>query len=249
MLMPQRKGRQPGYAVLLHGMGRTHRSMNRIERSLSKEGYEVINIGYKSTRQPIDDLVEVINSTVRTRCTNDTMKVSFVTHSLGGILLRSYLKKHRDVNLGRVVMLSPPNGGSELVDRFGGVWAYKKITGPAGQVLGTGQDDLPRALGPVDFDLGVIAGGQSLNPLYSYFIGGRDDGKVSVASSAVEGMRDFLVVDSSHTFIMQRSHVIQQVLHFLEHGHFERDPPDSAENIYEERRTTNAARNPAVGSG
>ena len=216
--------RQPGYAVLLHGMGRSHYSMRRIQKRLLAEGYKVINIDYRSTRETVDELVKVIDKEVRTKCTDETLPINFVTHSLGGILVRSYLKERDDINLGRVVMLCPPNGGSELVDIFGGLWAYRKITGPAGQTLGTGPDDLPHTLGPVDFDVGIIAGNRSFNPFYSCFIDGRDDGKVSVARSAVKGMNDFLVVDSSHTFIMQRSHVITQILQFLEHGHFTPTP-------------------------
>ncbi|MFC1497250.1 esterase/lipase family protein [Verrucomicrobiota bacterium] len=212
-----------GYVIILHGMGRTDRSMRRMERNLSDAGYEVVNMKYSSMNEPVDKLVEMLDSAIENKCTNKSKKINFVTHSLGGILVRCYLNDHEDFNVGRVVMLSPPNNGSELVDTFGDVRLYQFITGEAGQSLGTGTDDLPRSLGKIDYEVGIIAGDSSLNPFYSYFIDGPNDGKVSVESTKLEGMKDFLVVHSSHTFIMQRQFVIGQVLYFLEHGEFRKE--------------------------
>lgn len=209
------------YVILLHGMGRTRHSMKRMEKGLARHGYKVINMGYPSTSDSIEILVKKLDEIIKAECKDRSRKINFVTHSLGGILVRYYLKKRRDINVGRVVMLSPPNSGSEIVDRLKDVRLYELVTGPAGQRLGTGTNDLPRTLGPVDFDLGVIAGDRSFNPFYSGLINGSDDGKVSVESAKVAGMKDFLVVHYSHTFIMQKKAIIQQVLHFLQHGRFE----------------------------
>ena len=155
-------------------------------------------------------------------------RVHFVTHSMGGILVRDYLRRHAPPSLGRVVMLAPPNQGSELVDHLGALAVFGWINGPAGRQLGTGADSLPNRLGPVGFPLGVIAGDWSWNPVYSAIIPGADDGKVSVARARIDGMADFVVVPHGHTFLMSAPDVIDEVLHFLRDGHFSRSDMERA---------------------
>ncbi len=207
------------HVVLLHGLGRTSRSMRALEGNLSGLGFHVINIDYPSSKYPIEYLAEYVRNEVRRRCT-DEEKIHFVTHSLGGIVLRYYLKEHQLHNLGRVVMLSPPNQGSELVDNLRDNILFKIVTGPSGQQLGTDSSSVPITLGPVDFELGIIAGNRSLNPIFSHLIPGEDDGRVSVERSKVEGMADFLIVPHVHPFIMNSPEVIEQTVYFLERGRF-----------------------------
>jgi triacylglycerol lipase len=210
------------YVILLHGLTRSNRSMEKIEESLSDCGYRVINVEYPSTEHPIEYLADNVLSDVIARCnTSSGSKINFVTHSLGGIIVRYYLKHHKLTNLGRVVMLSPPNKGSELVDNLKDSYFFKMRHGPAGQQLGTDKESLPLNLGPVDFDLGVITGNISFNLISSVILPGPDDGVVSVESAKVEGMSDFIVMPDSHTFIMKNKNVIKQIIHFLENGEFD----------------------------
>ena len=209
------------YVILLHGLARSNRSMQRIETNLSDYGFRVINLNYPSTEHPIEYLANNVLSNVIERCPADPeTKIHFVTHSLGGIIVRYYLKQNRLSNLGRVVMISPPNNGSELVDNFKDSYFYKKRHGPAGQQLGTTKESIPQNLGPVDFDLGVITGNRSFNPVSSMIIPGPDDGAVSVESAKVKGMTDFIVMPNNHTFIMKSKDVIMQIIRFLEYGEF-----------------------------
>lgn len=210
--------------ILLHGLGRTSRSMNKLEKSLSFEGYKVINLNYPSSKHPIEFLSEEILSKAIEQCQERfPSRIHFVTHSLGGIIVRYYLNHHELSNLGRVVMLSPPNQGSELVDRLKKSFIYRKINGPAGQQLGTDKDSLPLNLGPVNFELGVITGKRSFNLLNSMIIPGPDDGSVSVERAKVAGMKDFLVLPSSHTFIVKSRDAIEQVIYFLKYGIFKHE--------------------------
>jgi pimeloyl-ACP methyl ester carboxylesterase len=151
--------------------------------------------------------------------------IHFVTHSMGGILVRYYLARHTVPELGRVVMLAPPNQGSEVVDRFSKMPGYETVNGPAGYQLGTAPDSVPNSLGPVTYPVGVIAGTESVNLLLSSALPDPDDGKVSVERTRVEGMADFITVEASHPFIMRDDEAIRQALFFLQVGHFAHDTP------------------------
>lgn len=211
--------------VLLHGLAGAPVWLKRLEWSLERQGYEVHSISYPSTRLPIERLAhEHLAPAVERIKVSPGRKIHFVTHSLGGLLLRQYLRDSAPGNLGRVVMLGPPNQGSEIADWLKGNWFYKLVLGPGGQQLGTSTNDFPRQLGPVNFPLGVIAGDLSFNPLFSQRLPGPDDGKVSVASTRVDGMSDFLVARSSHTWLIWKRTVIEQVAAFLETGQFQRTP-------------------------
>jgi triacylglycerol esterase/lipase EstA (alpha/beta hydrolase family) len=207
--------------VLLHGLGRTSWSMVLMEWKLEAEGFRVENIGYPSTDYGIETLSSNLARELEACCSGDDRRVHFVTHSMGGILVRHYLAHNDFPQLGRVVMLSPPNHGSEIVDALRGYSLFEFGMGPAALQLGTDQESVPNQLGPVNFELGVITGNWSSDPLGEQFITGAHDGKVSVESARVEGMADFLVVSESHTFIMNDDFVIEQTLHFLRSGSFD----------------------------
>ncbi len=210
--------------VLLHGLGRTHRSMGALERALEDEGYRVVNLGYPSREHPISVLVDTLAAELDACCAGEARPPSFVTHSLGGILLRAYQASHGADRIGRVVMLSPPNQGSEVVDRVP-VALLRLMLGPAALQLGTDSASIVHDLPTPDFELGIITGNATLNPLFSWWLPGEDDGKVTVASAWVEGADEFLVVPYAHTWIMQRERVIEQVVLFMKTGRFGA-PPD-----------------------
>lgn len=221
--LPAYSAAQQECVIVLHGLGRTAFSMSLIEDALVSENYLVWNEGYPSTSGDIEELSETAITGGLDFCDQEkTATVHFVTHSLGGILVRQYLQHHTISNLGRVVMLSPPNHGSEVVDLLKDYTIYQFVLGPAARQLGTDKGSLTEQLGPVKGEIGIITGVSSSDPWFSPVIPGDDDGKVSVESAKLDEMSDFMTVPNGHTFIMRDDTVIEQILHFLKEGRFYR---------------------------
>ncbi len=207
--------------VLLHGLNRSWRAMEPMASALHEAGFSTANVDYPSQSGSVEDLAPMAVGAGLDECRrNGAEEIHFVTHSIGGILLRYAHEDSPIPELGRVVMLAPPNQGSELID-VAGDWPTMDIfAGEAGLQLGTGPDSVPANLGPVDFELGVIAGTGSVSPIMSAVLPTPNDGKVSVASTQVDGMDDFIVVDSSHRYITRSDEVIVNTRSFLKSGEF-----------------------------
>lgn len=212
------------YIVVIHGIARTYRSMRSLAKFLKAQGYPVLNVDYPSTRLPLESLVEHVNKQVTDFNQDHHRKIHFVGYSLGGLMARGLMNRHRPSNLGRVVQLAPPNQGSEVADFWKNNFLYKWIFGLAGQELGTKENGFEQILGPVDFELGVIAGNRTWDPISSMMIKGPDDGKVSVEKTKVASLTDHITIPATHTFIIYNRQAWTQTLHFLEHGKFNRAP-------------------------
>ncbi len=208
--------------ILLHALARTTFSMSTMESYLKHLNYIVINQDYPTTRKSIKALADEDVETMVSQCQQYLpSQIHFVTHSIGGIVLRSYLKDHKLSHLGRIVMLAPPNHGSPLADLLQHNFFYKLIAGPAGQELTTHHSSTPNQLTtPTTYQIGVIAGNFSFNPFSRVFFHEDNDGKVGVSSARLDGMKDFIVLPVSHMFMMQNRTVIKEVAYFLQHGRF-----------------------------
>ena len=205
--------------ILLHGLGRTPRAMACLRAPLESAGYTVHNLGYPSRDADIPTLARQIAQAL------DDLGLSrppvhAVTHSMGGILLRQLVADQR-LHVARAVMLSPPNHGSAVIDHLRRTPGFGAIMGPAALQLGTEAASVPNQLGKAGFPVGIIAGTRSYNPLFSHWIAGPDDGKVSVESARLDGMHDFISLPVNHTNMMCKPAVQAQVLAFLRHGRFD----------------------------
>jgi len=209
--------------VLLHGLGRTDRAMQPLADALTRAGFRVHNLAYPSLAEEPAELVAIAAQQIDACCAQ-AERLHFVTHSLGGLIARAVLAQAPRPNLGRVVMLAPPNSGSEYADlvRATSVGSAERI--PAIAALGTDPASFARSLPPPSYPVGVIAGTRTVNPLDPLLLAGPGDGAVSVASAQLAGMSDFLTVDATHSSIRRRADVHAQVIAFLRTGAFARAP-------------------------
>jgi len=209
--------------VLLLGLMRSSTSMAAMQRGLDDAGNITAKIDYPSREHTVEELADIAVEDGRAACrANEGVdRIHFVTHSLGGIVLRQYLSTNEIPELGRVVMMGPPNQGSTAVDELEGVPGFDWLNGPAGRQLGKGEDSVPLALGPARFELGVIAGNRTIDPITSSVLENPDDGRVSVEDTKLDGMADFVVVEHSHAFMMRMQSTIELTIEFLETGSFQ----------------------------
>ncbi len=214
----------PETVILLHGLGRTGGSMWLLAHSLRRDGYHVIAPSYPWRTQSLPQLAGTWLPAQLTALAG-APRIHFVTHSMGGILVRAWLREQgAPANLGRTVMLAPPNAGSEIPDRLAGYAAFRWLVGGNGPLLGTAPDSLPRSLGPWPAeagDLGIIAGNQPLPGLTNDWLPAPHDGKVSVASTHLAGERAHLVLPFSHTWLGWHRATAAQVKRFLRDGRFD----------------------------
>lgn len=207
------------YVVILHGIARSNSHMKTLAKFLAQNGFDVINLSYPSTSYKIEELTDLINSEILSRVKEDKT-IHFVGYSMGGLMVRALIHKYKYKNLGKVIQLAPPNQGSEVADFVKNFWIYKKIFGPAGQQLITDQADFKYLFGEVNYDLGIIAGNSSIDPISSAIIPGENDGKVAVERTKLEGMKDHIVVSASHTFFPSNKEVLKQTLYFINNSKF-----------------------------
>jgi pimeloyl-ACP methyl ester carboxylesterase len=209
--------------VLLHGIARRSGSLAALDNALRADGYRTLNLDYPARSHCIEDIVNFMREPVARFCTEFDGDLHFVTHSMGGLVARAYINRHRPERLGHVVMLAPPNEGSEIADYLGNNALFRAFFGPAGAELGTARPDaLCETLGEVDYPLGVVAGDRSFYPIGSLMLPGANDGRVSVERTKVAGMADHVAIHSTHPLIMRNREAIAQTLHFLKHGRFDR---------------------------
>ncbi len=210
------------WVILLHGLGRTRFSMNPMARYLADKGYQTVNVSYPSTKKSIESIVEEHLVPAVAGCgEKGARKIHFVTHSMGGIVLRCYLERHNLPEGSRAVMLSPPNQGSELADFLKENVLFRWLLGPAAQQIGTGPDSLPNRMdASPGIDVGIIMGDTGIPPIFGAIFPGPNDGKVSVERAKLAGMKAFKRIPCGHTFIMNRKDVMAAADQFLRRGTF-----------------------------
>lgn len=217
---------KPDYVVVLHGLGRTSYSMNAITNALDEAGYKTDNRNYHSTRDTLPSIIEDVYKDIHLHLEDPHVTVHFVCHSLGCLVTRGIITRHRPAKLGRVVMFGPPNQGSEYAEFLKENSLSNWIFGPNLPQLGTrNRRMLTKLIGTsADYDLGIIAGNHWIDPFGAAIIPGENDGKVSVERTMLEGMKDHIVLPENHTMLITDEDAIAQMLVFLKTGQFNHEP-------------------------
>ncbi len=199
--------------IFIHGLGRTKNSMSKAQKYFSDLGYLTENINYPSRRLEVAEITENFLAPIIQKYKNldSVNKIHIVSHSMGGIITRYYLQNNSLPNGSRIVMLAPPNKGSKIIDSFKKNSVIEtlmnNILGPAGMSLSTDNNSIPNTINDnLQNEIGVIIG--------------KFDGKVSKESAKLKGMKDYLVVNRTHSFLMERKSVLVQIENFLKLGYF-----------------------------
>jgi triacylglycerol lipase len=218
--------------LLLHGLGRTAMSMSWLARDFRAAGFFVVNRGYPSRSGAVESFMPRVRQQIaECQQARPSGRIHFVTHSMGGILLRQYFSdldqntQYNAANFGRAVMLGPPNQGSEIVDTWGKRWWFKFVLGDAGSSLGTNPYSKPMQLPSLPIEFAVIAGTTGkigarwfgLLPSFNR----PNDGKVAVASAKLAGMKDFVEVAIGHTTLPIHRTSRALAMQFVLHGTFQ----------------------------
>jgi pimeloyl-ACP methyl ester carboxylesterase len=208
--------------LLLHGIARTSRHMRRLKKHFEALGYHVLSLNYPSRKFPLKDLAAFVEGIVERQVPKDNT-LHIIGYSMGGLVARAYLHRSKRENIGRVLLLATPNGGSEIADLLKKNRLYRWFYGPAGLELLTDARCREGLFGPCPAELGVIAGNATIDPFSSFVIGRANDGKVAVESAKLEGMKDMVLLRANHTFFPGNRRVIAQAEHFIQNGCFSRE--------------------------
>jgi len=208
--------------VLLHGLWRSRTAMWLMSHRLENAGFQVQNIGYDSTHETPEQILNSVAAQIDACCKALPHTVHFVGHSLGGLIIRAYLADNAVRQQGRVVLIGTPNRGTPLVDAFQDSW-WLALAGPTARALGTGPDSFPKSLPPPEYPVGVIAG-LSENGLAQHLLADSSDGMVPVESTKLVGMVDFILVESGHSSMRYSEEVARQTISFLRRGRFVHPP-------------------------
>jgi hypothetical protein len=188
---------------LLHGLGRTRRSLARLDRGLVEAGFTTARLDYPSTRKPIQEhaatVAELLDHLPTPR------KLSFASHSLGGLIVRQLLDYDSTwrASIERIVMVAPPNQGASLAASLDKGNVMRGILGPSfGQIAEGFATTLPVPEVPVAIFAGDVAGVPG-------------DGLVSVEETRLEGAIEHHIVPAIHTFLMNHPAVIRGAISFL----------------------------------
>jgi pimeloyl-ACP methyl ester carboxylesterase len=205
--------------ILLHGIFDRGFRLKALENLLKAKGYKTLNIDYPSTKYSIEEIVDWLLPIIQKKV-DQNRTVNFIGYSMGGLIARAFIHRYRPKKMGRLIQLASPNKGSEIADFLKDNFIFKKVFGPAGQQLITNQKQFKHIFGNVDYELGVIAGDLVLDPISALIMGKPSDGRVSVESTKIKGMKDHIVVKVGHKYFPHSRRVHKYALHFLQNGFF-----------------------------
>jgi hypothetical protein len=224
-------GRVPPVAgetvILLHGLGEGRASMQPLAEHLRRSlDATVLTFGYASVKADIDAHGRALAAVVAGLPA--AKRISFVGHSLGNLVVRRWLAIAAPADRGRVhrlVMLGPPNQGSDLARMASRIWGVAATAEGAARDLVVEWQRVAPGLAVPECPFGIVAGGKGDATGYSPLLEGDDDAVVRVAETRLTGADGFLVLPVHHAAMMRDAAVQRATREFLATGRFPDIPP------------------------
>ncbi len=205
--------------VLVHGILRGSSSMNKIKIEFIRQGFSVTGFDYTKKDGSIEEISDSLHKKIKKFPKG---KIHFVTHSMGAVIVRSYISKYKPRNIGRVVMIAPPNNGSVYAAVLLHLPFFEKIFGRSGMDIAEGENCIVNSLPVPEFEFGVIAGGTGYEIGLNPFLKGDNDGTVLLKETIIEGMADFMQIKGQHSFLLFNNEVISESINFIKNGKFQK---------------------------
>ena len=202
--------------ILIHGLLQSSKCMVQMGACVEKAGYTAVEFDYPSTQVSIPEAARYLNQLIQSLDGID--EINFVTHSMGGLVVRAYTMEYADPRIKRLVMLGTPNQGAELADITHQYWILRTAAGPGARQLGTRTDGLIQKLPVPKFEFAVIAGSRGTPAGWNPLIPGDDDGTVTVESTKLPGATDFATVNALHSRLLWNEEAHIQTINFLKNG-------------------------------
>ncbi len=215
---PLNAGRAPALVILVHGLWMSSFELFLIRRRLQADGsLRAVPFTYPTLVGSMSDHVRRLIECARAQ---QTERLHFVGHSLGGLVILRALEVTADLPPGRAVLLGSPLQGSRTAQSFARLPFGRALLG--GAIVQECIDWAPREWSGRR-EVGVIAGsmGLGVGRLLAK-LEGEHDGTVMIEETRLPGAKDHLVVATSHTGLVWSAEVAAQTRHFLEHGTFRR---------------------------
>jgi len=210
---------------LVHGYGSLPITMSAIERDLIKEKFRTCNFGYKSISKDIDSCSKLLYLKIKSIAV-DT--VCFVTHSMGGLVVRGLLNYVRIDSafpiISRIVMLAPPNHGAQIADFFSSTSVLKWVLGPNVEHMRTDSNSFANKLPiPQNSELGIILGARFDGVGYNPFIKGDNDGFLTAEKAKLGTEKEIITVPEAHILMPQNRTIRKYIVHFMLYGNFTKE--------------------------
>ena len=214
--------------IIFHGIYGESKDLQHISNILNVKGYPVVNIQYPTTTHPIEEMTEkyitpviekqiknlnILNSNLKTE-DQKNLKINFIVHSMGSVLLRYYLKNHKIDNMGKVMFISPPSHGSPLSDNpISDSIPY--FLGPAVSQIKTDKNSFINTLGEPDYQCYILIGDHSDNFLYSFIIPGKDDGMIPFSTAGLQSCSMKVIINTTHTSILESEDTFREIENYF----------------------------------
>lgn len=218
--------------ILIHGLLQSSKCMADMAVHFERAGYTTVEFDYPSTQVSIPEAARYLDKVIQSLDGID--EINFVTHSMGGLVVRAYSMDFQDARIKRMVMLGTPNQGAELADIVHQYWFLRTAAGPGARQLGTRGDGLIPKLPLPKCEFAVIAGCRGTPVGWNPLIRGDDDGTVTVESTKLPGAADFVTVCAFHSRLLWEEESISHTVNFIKEGRLrsdgERQPIPTPEN-------------------